>query len=481
MFGGILNDYNDLWRYNIATNTWTWMKGSNTTGQPATYGVQGVEDPANTPGASCVYSAWKDLSGNFWMWGGESFFMGEDKNEMWRFNPVTNNWAWIGGNTVGNTNPIFGTQCVADSMNDPGGRFENRACWQDAADDFYFFGGGIDALNAVRNDLWKYCVASGQWTWLKGDTILNPAGSWGTLGVPSPTNVPNGRGGSVGWSDQSGKIYMFGGSPGGYVNPYNDLWVYTIDNACGSCNTMPVALFTATHPICPGTCTDFTNLSMNGFTFQWFFPGANPSFSTDVSPQGICYNTPGSYDVTLIASNASGSDTLTLMNYMTVYPYPPAQGITQSGDTLFSNQGATSYQWYHNGILIPGATDYFFVAQASGNYNVVATDGNGCEVEAVIFDVIASIENNSGDSHGITVFPNPVDNILSVTFKRYPRSPWTFHIYNSVGELVTDFNLIDPDHDRYRMDIDIKNLATGVYYLDLLIDSKSFRTKFIKM
>ena len=32
------------------------------------------------------------------------------------------------------------------------------------------------------------------------------------------------------------------------------------------------------------------------------------------------YNTPGSFDVTLIATNSSGSDTLTLNNYILVYP-----------------------------------------------------------------------------------------------------------------------------------------------------------------
>ena len=30
----------DLWRYNIATNTWTWMKGPNLANQPGVYGTQ---------------------------------------------------------------------------------------------------------------------------------------------------------------------------------------------------------------------------------------------------------------------------------------------------------------------------------------------------------------------------------------------------------------------------------------------------------
>ena len=56
-----------------------------------------------------------------------------------------------------------------------------------------------------------------------------------------------------------------------------------------------------------------------------------PGSSTDVNPLGICYSTPGTYDVTLIATGAGGSDTLTLTNYITVFPNPAPQGITQSG------------------------------------------------------------------------------------------------------------------------------------------------------
>ena len=92
--------------------------------------------------------------------------------------------------------------------------------------------------------------------------------------------------------------------------------------------------------ICPGTCTDFTNFSVNASSYQWFFPGANPSVSTDVNPSIICYNIPGVYDVSLIATNGNLTDTMLLSNYITVYPFPAAQGITQNGDTLTAIQGA---------------------------------------------------------------------------------------------------------------------------------------------
>src|SRR6185369_199045 len=102
-----------------------------------------------------------------------------------------------------------------------------------------------------------------------------------------------------------------------------------------------------------------------------------------VNPTQICYNTPGTYPVSLIAWNSADTDTITLNNYITVYPYPAPQGISQSGDTLIANAGAVSYQWYHNGLPVAGATNYFYIATEGGDYNIVATDANGCEVEAV--------------------------------------------------------------------------------------------------
>src|SRR5690606_15709173 len=46
-------------------------------------------------------------------------------------------------------------------------------------------------------------------------------------------------------------------------------------------------------------------------SWSWTFPGGSPATSTAQNPTGICYATAGSYDVKLVATNASGSDSLT--------------------------------------------------------------------------------------------------------------------------------------------------------------------------
>ena len=242
-----------------------------------------------------------------------------------------------------------------------------------------------------------------------------------------------------------------------------------------SSNLMPSAIFTSPNHICPGTCTDFTNLSVNATSFQWTFTGANPSVSTDVNPTNICYNLPGQYNVQLIASNGNGSDTLLLLNYVTVYPYPAPQGITQNGDTLFANAGAFSYQWYHDGTLIPGATNYFYVAPEGGNYNVVATDVNGCEVEAVIFDVVASVSftDNEADQL-IKLYPNPAEDYLTVSVS---ANYIEMKVYDMLGGMVLIPHTFT---DQQTTVLDLQTLSSGMYWLEVFSDNKLFRTKFFK-
>lgn len=241
-------------------------------------------------------------------------------------------------------------------------------------------------------------------------------------------------------------------------------------------NLTPVAAFSSPNQICPGTCTDFTNLSQNAATFIWSFPGATPSTSTDVNPATICYNSPGNYNVTLIATNATGSDTLTLNNYITVYPYPSPQGILQSGDTLFANQGAISYQWYFNGNIINGATEFFYIASQNGDYNVVATDANGCEVEAAIFDVTTGIFNlPSVNEPLISIFPNPANDILHLIYQPANETAVKVFIYNMLGE-----EIYSVERALGNGEINVSLLESGCYILEIISSKGSHQLLFLK-
>ena len=68
-----------------------------------------------------------------------------------------------------------------------------------------------------------------------------------------------------------------------------------------------VSFFANTTNICKNACVSFTDNSTNNPTsWNWSFPGGTPSSSINQNPSNICYNNPGTYNVTLTATNAGG-------------------------------------------------------------------------------------------------------------------------------------------------------------------------------
>jgi PKD repeat protein len=87
-------------------------------------------------------------------------------------------------------------------------------------------------------------------------------------------------------------------------------------------NNPPVANFVANYTtVTAGGQVTFTDLSTyTPTTWNWSFPGGTPASYSGQNPPSITYNTPGTYNVTLTASNANGANTNTQTNYITVSP-----------------------------------------------------------------------------------------------------------------------------------------------------------------
>ena len=141
--------------------------------------------------------------------------------------------------------------------------------------------------------------------------------------------------------------------------------------------------------ICAGSSTDFTDQTLF-FPTQWFwtFEGGNPSTSNDQNPTGIVYNSPGSYDVTLIAVNSSGYIELTKSDYITasVAPDPPeGEDIYACIPGIISPLEATgdSVTWYSDPELtnVVNTGNIFETGQTEpGTYTYYVTQSfNGCE------------------------------------------------------------------------------------------------------
>jgi len=214
---------NDLWKYSIATNEWTWMKGSNDSLNLPVYGTIGVADNANTPGGTTEAStSWTDDNNNLW------FFGGNFSNNLWKYDPVTNQWTLMKtGTGIG----IYGTKGIPDVNNIPGGRW-CYTHWKDRNDNLWLFGGsGYDNRDSSGNlnDLWRYTIPTNSWTWMGGSDTANNHGKKGTMCQASiDSSYPPARYETRAcWTLPCDNFLFFGGWSGEYQEK-NDLWNYSV-------------------------------------------------------------------------------------------------------------------------------------------------------------------------------------------------------------------------------------------------------------
>lgn len=220
----------DLWKYNITTNQWTWVKGFNTVAAYQRIKLTGLDDDEVNPGYMQYYCAkWTDSQGNLWVYGifGEGYDGSTGYNDLWKYDSSTNKWKWINGLYDYPHYPTNGQIGVESFQNNP--RFRSDAMsWTDLEDNLWLFGG--NANSGAKNDLWKYNKLTNMWVRILGSSTINEVGNYGQQGVSSATNIPGGRGGGTTWVDSQGDFWLFGGV-GLSSNEYgrlNDLWKYNV-------------------------------------------------------------------------------------------------------------------------------------------------------------------------------------------------------------------------------------------------------------
>lgn len=229
---------NDLWKYNVSTNEWTWVTGSNGINQLGVYGTKGIPSTTNTPGARTEAVSWIDNSGNLWLFGGfgrSSTASDGLLNDLWKFNIATNEWTWVSGSNGINVIGTYGTQGVGSTANIPGTRSASTS-FKDANGDLWLFGGnglGTVMTTGCLSDLWKYNITSNQWTWVSGTNVVGSVGVYGTKGFPATTNRISGRTYAYSWTDSNDNFWIYGGYGASAVagnGALNDLWQFNKSN-----------------------------------------------------------------------------------------------------------------------------------------------------------------------------------------------------------------------------------------------------------
>jgi hypothetical protein len=233
----------DLWKYNIASQQWTWVSGANLASPNGVYGTKGTAAASNAPGGRQAGVLWTDSTGNVWLFGGFGFDsvgtaspQGAILNDLWKFDTVAGQWTWVSGDNLADQNGVYGTQTTAAATNVPGSRW-GAVGWTDVSNNLWFYGGwGLGSVtthpNGFLDDIWEYQNSTQQWIWWKGSTDVNQNGQYLTKGIPYVKNVAGARRGAAIWQpDQLHYVWIFGGegydsSNGAAPGYLDDLWTY---------------------------------------------------------------------------------------------------------------------------------------------------------------------------------------------------------------------------------------------------------------
>ena len=294
-----------------------------------------------------------------------------------------------------------------------------------------------------------------------------------------------------------------GGSPGvattaSPVITYNTPGIYpvtlTVNNG-GPSNTVTQTSYITVSPvvaqftqnktgICFGQEVTFTSqTSCNPTAIKWVFTGGSPTISTSANPT-VTYTTPGFYDVTLIASNQYGADTLVQNLAIQVFA-PISLTTTSTPDTNASNVGTATVN-----VSAGGTPPYTYLwtdanqqtaatatGLSPGAYNVSVTDGNGCS--SITSILVLFIDNTVGvnlinTDNVFNLYPNPTSGKLNVELQTlHPKSE--VEIRTLVGTLINVYPLTSK-----QTTLDVANLANGVYLFTVKSESKVQTSRFIK-
>ena len=218
----------------------------------------------------------------------------------------------------------------------------------------------------------------------------------------------------------------------------------TISIQVFNCNPPIVSFTTLTNDsICTGGCVTFTSTTSGSapITYQWVIPGGTPSTSTLINPQ-ICFNSSGNYTVGLIATNAFGSDTLIISNFINVADTPNV--VKAFGDTLIKighttpiyATGATTYYWSPDNGSLACSTCSNTIAQPTVTTQYIVTGYNSpyCYRRDTI---TVNIDNVCDDFFVPNVFsPNGDGLNETVNVHGLCISTFNLQLYNRWGEKV---------------------------------------------
>ncbi len=176
----------------------------------------------------------------------------------------------------------------------------------------------------------------------------------------------------------------------------------------GGCTSTATATVTSTASIsaavtaagptafCQGGSVVLQANAGSGYAYQWF---DGPTAISGATSASFTATASGGYSVQVTDGSCTAASTAIAV----VVDTPVTAAVTATGPTAFcpgdsailraAPTSGVTYQWYHSGGAIGGATDSIWTARTGGNYRVIVRNGSCSDTSAAVL---------------LTVYPRPI-------------------------------------------------------------------------
>jgi Secretion system C-terminal sorting domain len=220
------------------------------------------------------------------------------------------------------------------------------------------------------------------------------------------------------------------------------------------------------------------NLTSNGLS-DAFVLGLRECYTVyDAITKTVCTDYTGPSGNYTWMSSGTFQDTVigTVMNcdtFYTVYLTVDTINtlITNLAPTLIANDSVATYQWIDCTTMLPmiGDTNQSFSALVSGSYAVVLTK-NGCmDTSACQFINAVEVSENNFPFQ-IKILPNPATNLISIVTELKLKQIKILSISGKVIKVIQENS----------KEINVSDLAKGIYFIQLTREGNTIIEKFIK-
>lgn len=294
------------------------------------------------------------------------------------------------------------------------------------------------------------------------------------VSAASSSSVCAGSSATLTASGATNYTWTAGGNTATQVVIVNTASTYTVTGEASGCsNTSTVSVGVTSNPtvmamssnsaVCAGSSATLTASGATNYTWtsggntatEVVTPTGNTTYSLTGESNGCMGYTSVSVGVNAIPSvSAMASNTLLCSN------------LGESA-ILTASTSATSYTWSNGANTMTTS-----VTPTSGTtYTVVVNDGNCSGMATVFVDAqICMGIINSTIASGISIYPNPTNGVLNISFATELAGSTSVEVYDAIGKLVIKDTLSNDTNT-----INLSKLEDGMYVFKIINNNKAIK------